>query len=181
MHCASRAGCYLVNSHCDLQEEDHSRRESYQASWLNLVMETRPQYKRTLSEKDVSCRQSYEQQQVVHFLAQRGPSQILRLGSQGGAMTEYQLPYRITFAVPVFTPRAESPWNLHQTSPCFGSMQAQSPVIFEKNDGVCVDKQEVATIIKDIPKVTQPIRAKFSASSLMSSPRETSHRVQCRE
>lgn len=45
MHCVSRGGCYLVNSYCDLQENNHWKRESYQAYWLSLVIETRPQYK----------------------------------------------------------------------------------------------------------------------------------------
>lgn len=45
MHCVSRGGSYLVNSYCDLQEENQWKKESYQACWLSLVLETRPQYK----------------------------------------------------------------------------------------------------------------------------------------
>lgn len=45
MHCVSRGGCYLVNSYCDLQEENERKKESYEACWLSLVLETRPQYK----------------------------------------------------------------------------------------------------------------------------------------
>lgn len=45
MHCVSRGGCYLVNSYCDLQEDNQYKKESYQACWLSLVLETRPQYK----------------------------------------------------------------------------------------------------------------------------------------
>ncbi|XP_071761105.1 telethonin [Centroberyx gerrardi] len=162
MHCVSRGGCYLVNSHCDLQEEDQWRRESYQASWLSLVMETRPQYKLTLAEKDVARRESYEQQQVVHFLVERSPRQILRLGTQGRAVTEHQLPLR-TRSAPA---RAESPWHPHPTGSPIGCLQERGPVILEKEDS---------------GEVTKPIRENFRASSLMSSPRETSHRVQMRE
>ncbi|KAM3838479.1 telethonin-like [Diretmus argenteus] len=183
MHCVSRGGCYLVNSYCDLQEEDQWRREIYQANWLNLVMETRLQYKLTLSEKDVTRRESYEQQQVVHFLVQRSPSQKLKLGIQRGAMTEHQLPPRTACPVPLFSPgRAESPSDAHQTGSIFGRLQGQGPVILEKeNDRVCVDEQEVTAKAKDLPELTKPIRMNFRASSLMSSPRETSHRVQMRE
>lgn len=45
MHCVSRGGCYLVNSTCDLQEDNQWKKESYQECWLSLVLETRPQYK----------------------------------------------------------------------------------------------------------------------------------------
>uniref|UniRef100_A0A667YPY0 Telethonin-like n=1 Tax=Myripristis murdjan TaxID=586833 RepID=A0A667YPY0_9TELE len=168
-------GCYLVNSHCDLQEEDQWRRETYEAAWLNLVMETRPQL--TLLEKDVTRRESYEQQQVVHFLVQRSPSQILRLGIQGGAMMEHQLPLRTPHRS-----KAGSPWDPHQTRAIAECSQDWGPVKLDKEtSGGHVDKQEVTATTTDLPKLTKPIRVNFRASSLMSSPRETSHRVPMRE
>ncbi|XP_070690714.1 telethonin [Pempheris klunzingeri] len=157
MHCVSRGGCYLVNSCCDLQEDDQWKKESYQACWLSLVLETRPQYKLTLSETDSIRRESYKQQQVVHFMVERSLSQILRLGSDTGAMTHHQLPFFNTSR------------DLH------GATEAQ-PVILGKNDGE--DASEVTGITQDLRK---PVRVNFRASSLMSSPREISERLQRRE
>lgn len=46
MHCLSRTPrSYLVNSYSNVKEADESKRESYEATWLDLVMETRPEYK----------------------------------------------------------------------------------------------------------------------------------------
>lgn len=46
MHCLSRTPrSYLVNSYSDVKEADESKRESYEATWLDVVMETRPEYK----------------------------------------------------------------------------------------------------------------------------------------
>lgn len=158
MHCVSRGGCYLVNSYCDLQEENEWKKESYQACWLSLVLETRPQYRLTLSETDNLRKESYKQEQVVHFMVERSPSQILRLGSNIRATTEYQLP-KTSFE------------SLRQ--------QGKGPVIFGKrNDRVHVDKVRVTGATQNL---TKPVRMNFRPSSLMSSPRETSHRVQRRE
>ncbi|KAK5862673.1 hypothetical protein PBY51_018043 [Eleginops maclovinus] len=157
MHCVSRGSCYLVNSYCDLQEENQWKKESYEACWLSLVLETRPQYKLTLSETDSVRRESYKQQQVIHFMVERNPSQTLRLGSSTG-MTEHQLPLSNTSG------------SLHTTT-------KQKAVIQEKvNNGE--DKQEVTAITQDVSK---PIRVNFRASSLMSSPTETSSRMPRRE
>ncbi|XP_029307775.1 telethonin [Cottoperca gobio] len=156
MHCVSRGGCYLVNSCCDIQEENQWKKESYQACWLSLVLETRPQYKLTLSETDSVRRESYKQQQVIHFMVERSPSQTLRLSSSNSrGMTEHQLPVSNTIH--------------HATTEL-------KPVVQEKNNGV--DKQEGTAFTQDLSK---PIRENFRASSLMSSPREISHRVQRRE
>ncbi|XP_074538872.1 uncharacterized protein LOC141800329 [Halichoeres trimaculatus] len=149
MHCVSRGGCYLVNSYCDLQEENQWKKESYEACWLSLVLETRPQYRLTLSETDNIHRESYKQQQVVHFMVQRYPSQTLKLGRDSSVMTEHQLPL----------------------SKARGGKQ--KAVIKEQRD-----KQEVYGTAKDLSK---PSRVNFRASGLMSSPRETSERVQRRE
>ncbi|XP_070768757.1 telethonin [Enoplosus armatus] len=162
MHCVSRGGCYLVNSYCDLQEDNQWRKESYQACWLSLVLETRPQYKLTLSETDSSRRESYKQQQVVHFMVERSPSQTLRLGSNSRAMTEHQLPFFNTSR------------DLRRATATFGYTE-QQPVILRKGG---VDEQEATTLTQDLSK---PVRENFRASSLMSSPRDISHRVQRRE
>ncbi|XP_037640996.1 telethonin [Sebastes umbrosus] len=153
MHCVSRGGSYLVNSYCDLQEENQWKKESYQACWLSLVLETRPQYKLTLSETDSVRRESYKQQQVTHFMVERSPSQTLRLGSNSRGMTEHQQPFFNTSR------------DHEQTE--------QKPVTLGKED-----KQEVTAVTQDISK---PVRVNFRASSLMSSPRDTSQRVQRRE
>ncbi|KAA8591503.1 telethonin [Etheostoma spectabile] len=164
MHCVSRGGCYLLNSHCELQEENQWKKESYQACWLSLVLETRPQYKLTLSETDNVRRESYKQQQVIHFTVERTLSQRLRLGSNSTGMTEHQLP--------LFNTNKDLR-HATTTSGCTG----QKPVILGKgNNGV--DTREVTARTQDLSK---PVRVNFRASKLMSSPRETSLRVQRRE
>lgn len=131
----------------------------------------------TLLEKDVTRRESYEQQQVVHFLVQRRPSQILRVGSHGGAMMEHQLPLRTPLRS-----KAGSPWDPHRTRSIVECSPDWGPVQLDKEtSGGHVDKQEVTAKTTDLPKLTKPVRVNFSASSLMSSPRETSHRVPMRE
>ncbi|XP_041649060.1 telethonin [Cheilinus undulatus] len=148
MHCVSRGGSYLVNSFCDLQEENQWKKESYEACWLSVVLETRPQYKLTLSETDSVHRESYKQQQVIHFTVQRSPSQTLRLGRDGGDMTEHRLPL------------------LHTR------MGKQAVTLEKKGE----HKGAAAS-----PDLRKPLRLNFRASSLMSSPRETSQRLQRRE
>ncbi|XP_031731925.1 telethonin [Anarrhichthys ocellatus] len=161
MHCVSRGGCYLVNSYCDLQEENQWRKESYQQCWLSLVLETRPQYKLTLSETDSIRRESYKQQQVTDFMVERSPSRTLRLSSNSRVAAEHQLPFFNTS-------------QKHHATSTFGG---KKPVIQgEGNNGV--GKQEVTAITQDLSK---PLRVNFRASSLMISPREISHRVQRRE
>ncbi|XP_040900740.1 telethonin [Toxotes jaculatrix] len=164
MNCVSRGGSYLVNSCCDLHEDDQWRKESYQACWLSLVIETRPQYKLTLSETDSVRRESYKQQQVVHFMAERSPRQTLRLGSHNGAMKEHHLPF--------FRPSRDS----YHARATFGCKEEKPAVVERVNNGV--DEQKVTGITDDLRK---PLRENFRASSLMSSPREISHRVQRRE
>ncbi|XP_042345574.1 uncharacterized protein zmp:0000000930 [Plectropomus leopardus] len=160
MNCVSRGGCYLVNSYCELQEENQWRKESYEAYWLSVVLETRPQYKLTLSETDNIRKESYKQQQVTHFTVERSPSQILRLGSNSTGMTEHRLPL---FNIGK---------DLRRATTTFGRTGRPVP---EDNRVV---KREMTVITRDSSK---PVRVNFRASSLMSSPRETSHRVKRRE
>uniref|UniRef100_A0A3Q2NRF2 Telethonin-like n=1 Tax=Fundulus heteroclitus TaxID=8078 RepID=A0A3Q2NRF2_FUNHE len=159
MHCVSRGGSYLVNSCCDLQEDNLWRKETYSACWLNVVLETRPQYRMTLSETDSVSRESYKQQQVVHLMVERNPSQTLRLGTERGVMTEHQLP---------FSSRSKGP----QRATC-----TQEPAAAGKGR-LRAGREEGPIITQDRCK---PVRENFRASSLMSSPREVSHRVQRRE
>ncbi|XP_028282277.1 telethonin [Parambassis ranga] len=158
MHCVSRGGSYLVNSCCDLQEDNQWRKESYQACWLSQVLETRPQYRLTLSETNNLRRESYKQQQVVHFMVERTPSQILMLGSNSGAMMKYQLPF------------------LHTSKdPHYAKITLQStiqPNIQGKESNRVVTRQ----IAQDISKPES-----FRASSLMASPGELSPHIQRRE
>ncbi|KAM6967389.1 telethonin [Aplochiton taeniatus] len=157
MHCLSREGSHLVNAHCEVREDDQKKKESYEVSWVDLVMETEPEHRQTLCEKDAFRRVSYEQRQVVNFLIQRNPDQRLRLGKHGGTMTEYQLPFRTPMLVPLFKPSPASPWDSHRAiSPSYSS------------NGVCFDKQDVSVITKDLPKLTKPILVNFKAESLIS-------------
>ncbi|KAM9309742.1 uncharacterized protein KZ484_025712 [Pholidichthys leucotaenia] len=163
MHCVSRGGCYLVNSYCDLQEENQWKKESYEACWLSLVLETRPQYKLTVSENDSARRERYEQQQVLHFSVERSPSQTLTLGSSSGAMAKHQLPFFGTSR------------DMHPFTTNFGC--TVKPVVTEKANNPA-DKQIMAATPQCLSK---PVRQNFRASSLMSSPRQISHRVHMRE
>ncbi|XP_029959230.1 telethonin-like [Salarias fasciatus] len=158
MHCVSRGGCYLVNSCCDLQEDNRWRKESYQACWVSHVLETRPQFRMTLSETDSVRRESYKQQQVVHFLVERSPGQTLKLGRDGGVMTRHQLP---------LSPTSRAP---HGANAAAFDRRVQQPVASEEE----WDSWETSDLIK-------PARENFRASGLMSSPRHASHRAPKRE
>lgn len=117
----------------------------------------------TLSETDNSRRESYKQQQVVHFMVERSPSQTIKLGSHNRPMTEHHLPFFNTTR------------DLHDATTTFKPPQQQQ-VIQKLISGV--GKQEATTITQDLSK---PVRINFRASSLMSSPREISDRTQRRE
>ncbi|MED6257237.1 hypothetical protein ATANTOWER_015981 [Ataeniobius toweri] len=158
MHCVSRGGSYLVNSYCDLQEDNLWKKESYSSCWINVVLETRPQYRMTLSETDSVRRESYKQQQVAHLMVERSPRQTLKLGTERGVTTEYQLPF----------------FNKCKEPQCF--TRTEEPVIVGKGK-LEANREEGPTKTQDLCK---PVRENFRASSLMSSPREVSHRVQRR-
>ena len=117
-------------------------------------------FRLTLSETDGIRRESYKQQQVVHFLVERSPSQKLILGSCRGAMTKHQQPLFNTGTDPQ-----------HATV-------CTTDYITPKEENSDADQREVPAMIQDISK---PVRVNFRASSLMSSPREISHWVQRRE
>lgn len=108
-----------------------------------------------LSETDSVRRESYKQQQVVHFMVERSPLQILMLGSASGVMTKHQLP--------LLNPSREVE---HTTA---------QPAVKEK---LIVGAERQKTGARELLK---PVRVNFRASSLMSSPRETSDRAPRRE
>lgn len=112
----------------------------------------------TLSETDSVHRESYKQQQVVHFMVQRSPSQTLRLGSDSRAMTKHQLPFLSTSK------------DLHRVT----QRQLVEPGKGNNDEA----RQEMTATTQDLNK---SIRVNFRASRLMSSPQEISQRVRRRE
>lgn len=128
----------------------------------------------TLFENDSSRKETYKQKQVAHFLVQRNPSQRIKMGTRGGMLKEYQLPYKNAIRVPIFTPSTAVPPKDLYRSP--SPSEYKSIMEFETiAKGVCSDKQEIFEITKDLPKVSQPIRVNFRASSLISPTRDFSH------
>ncbi|KAM9436505.1 telethonin [Clarias gariepinus] len=106
MHCLSRTPrSYLVNSYSDVKELNESRRETYEATWLDLVMETRPEYKDTLTERDSARKECYERKRVRHFVVRRFLNQTFHIGEDGRKLREYQLPYKPMLPLQIFVPR----------------------------------------------------------------------------
>lgn len=112
----------------------------------------------TLSETDAIRKESYKQQQVAHFMVERNPSQTLRLASHNRIMIEHH--------VPLVDPTKD----LHRAPSALMPSQREPGKLEE------LIKAPAAT--QDLNK---PVRMNFRASGLMSSPRESSHRVQRRE
>ncbi|KAJ8005362.1 hypothetical protein DPEC_G00145830, partial [Dallia pectoralis] len=164
----------LVNAHCHVKEKDQEKKESYLAVWLDLVIETRPEQQTTLFENDTTQRETYEQKQVAIFLVQRNPSQRIRMGTMGKLIKEYQLPYKNTLRVPVFTTSSAAlPKDLLRTpSPSKYKSLTEFEIVPK---GICSDKQDILQITKALPKLSQPIRVNFRASSLISPIHEFSH------
>ncbi|KAL4616985.1 telethonin-like [Arapaima gigas] len=181
MNCLSRKDVFhLVNADCEVKENNEEHREYYQCTWLDLVMETRPEHNTTLRESDTSRRESYTQQQVAHFLAQRSPQQKICLGRQGQKMEEYQLPYRNVLPVPIFMPSNAMSLKEVRRVPTPDELRAAIALERERSSGVCADKTELSHITRDMPKVVQPRRVEFRVSGLMSPPGESSHHLQGR-
>ncbi|XP_051577669.1 telethonin-like [Myxocyprinus asiaticus] len=180
MHCLSRTPrSYLVNTYSDFQETDEIARESYEATWLDMLMETRPEYKMKLFEKDSARKESYEKKQVVHFTVQRFPNQTICMGREGGPMQKYHLPYKNILPIPIFLPRdITQPDVTRKPSPS----RLKSVMDSETSlSGVCPQKREVSSITQHKPMVIQPRTPNFRASSLISPPRETLIGFQRRE
>ncbi|KAF7691929.1 telethonin [Silurus meridionalis] len=120
MHCLSQTpGSLLVNSYSDVKEVDESKRESYEANWLDLVMETRPEFKDTLSERDSARKESYERKRVRHFVVRRFLNQTYRVGEDGTKLREYHLPYeKSVLPIQIFVPRnLSTPSDTRELSP----------------------------------------------------------------
>ncbi|KAJ8353802.1 hypothetical protein SKAU_G00213690 [Synaphobranchus kaupii] len=179
MHCLSRkVSFYLVNARCDVEEDNEEKREHYHYTWLDLVMETRPEQKIALFEDDASRKESYEQKQEANFLVQRNPNQRIRLGRQGEKMAEYQLPCKNVLPVPIFTPG--KPASLKESNRSLSPTELRSIMEYERalSTGLCLEKTEVSKITEDMPKVIQLARVAYRASNLISPPCESSHSSQ---
>ncbi|MBN3306104.1 telethonin [Amia ocellicauda] len=158
----------LFNAYCDVKENNELRKESYKSTWLDLVMERRPEEKTTLFENDMSRKETYEKKHIAYFLVQRHPAQKIKLGRLGEKMKEYQLPYKLP--LPIFVPskavsskerdRAPTPAELK------GIMEFESAL----SSGLSRDRRELSEIKKEMPKVIQPNQLSFRASSLISPP-----------
>ncbi|KAL2084290.1 hypothetical protein ACEWY4_019808 [Coilia grayii] len=163
MHCLSRnPRTYLVNSYSDLKEKNEERREGYDATWLDVVMETRPELNVGLIENNTSRRESYEQQQWVHFVVRRNLDQTLRIGRYGEKLCKYQQPYKNVLPLPIFVPRNIAQQNDLNQMPA----EDRSFELFntELLTGVCADKKDLSQISKDMPPIIQPGRVDFRAS-----------------
>ncbi|XP_027032849.1 telethonin [Tachysurus fulvidraco] len=161
MHCLSRTpSSYLVNTYSDVKEVDESKRESYEATWLDLVMETRPEYKNTLTEKDSSRKESYKRKRVRHFVVRRFLNQTFCTGEEGTKLREYQLPFKTTLPLQIFVPRklCTSPETNRETSPSFLRSDRDS----EKSES---RKKVLWSGVED---ATQPERTKFTVRTLVS-------------
>ncbi|KAI4873111.1 hypothetical protein NFI96_015542 [Prochilodus magdalenae] len=172
MHCLSRTPrSYLVNSYSDVTENDETKKESYEATWLDLVMETRPEYKNTLTERDFSRKEGYAQKQVVHFVVRRFPNQTLYIGQDGMKLREYVLPYKNVLPIPIFVPRDIT--ARYETSQEPSPPYLQSIMDIERSWN---EKSEPAPDIKGKPRAIQPSRVEFRASGFISPPRDTAQR-----
>ncbi|XP_052433812.1 telethonin-like [Carassius gibelio] len=172
MHCLSRKPrSYLLNSYSDFQETDEIARESYEATWLDLLMETRPEYKRTCVEKDSVRKESYESKQVVHFTVRRFLNQTIHMGREGEPLQQYNLPYKNILPIPIFVPRdVTQPDITREPSPSGikSAMDSETSL-----NGLCLQKREVSSITEHKRRVIQPRSPDFRASSLISPPRDT--------
>uniref|UniRef100_A0A8C6SDC4 Uncharacterized protein n=1 Tax=Neogobius melanostomus TaxID=47308 RepID=A0A8C6SDC4_9GOBI len=156
MHCISRGGCYLVNSFSDVLEENHWTKERYQACWISLVLETRPQYRQRMSAKNCIGKERYEQQQVVHFIVERNMNQTLKLSCGNGDTTEHLLPL---------------PWKNR------GPAKEENTSESLKQQRIIESNHDTSTGADP----TKPIPSNFRAVHLMSSPREVSRKGLKRE
>ncbi|XP_041101628.1 telethonin [Polyodon spathula] len=169
MHSSAPKGTsHLFNAHCEVKEDNLKDKELYHSSWQDLVMETRPWEKTTLSENNTQKKETYEKKHLDIFLVQRSPDQKMKMGRLGERMTEYQLPYRNVLPVPIFMPsKVMSVAKDLTRAPTPAELKAIME--FEKalSKGVSVGRREISEITKEMPKVIQPIRMDFRASNLV--------------
>ncbi|XP_076869632.1 telethonin [Brachyhypopomus gauderio] len=167
MHCLSRTPrSHLVNSYSDVKESDETKRESYEATWLDLVMETRPEHKITLTERDLSRKETFERKQAAHFVVRRFPTQTLWIGQEGAKMKEYHIPYKKSvLPIPMFVPRDITVDEMNrEPNPSF----LQSIMDFEKNRN---ETKEPSPVMKHMPPGLE-----FRASRLISPPSDAQRR-----
>ncbi|XP_060756586.1 telethonin [Neoarius graeffei] len=171
MHCLSRTPrSYLVNSYSDVKEADESKRESYEATWLDLVMETRPEYKDTLTERDLARKESYERKRVRHFVVRRYLNQTFCTGEDGTKLREYRLPYKPILPLQIFVPRNLStpPETRREPSPsCLHSDRDSEKSWSQKK-----------VLWSDVEDVIQPESTEFRVRTLVSPARDLAHRFQ---
>uniref|UniRef100_A0AAY4CDV7 Zmp:0000000930 n=1 Tax=Denticeps clupeoides TaxID=299321 RepID=A0AAY4CDV7_9TELE len=152
---------YLVNSYSDVKEINEKQKESFEATWLDTVMETRPDQKTSLFENDSLKRETHEQKKWAHFVVRRNPDQSIRVGRLGGTMQKYQLPYKSILPLPIFVPTHVIPQRELK-----GSLELENETKFDRvsQSGICSMKREVSEITKDMPPIIRPTRQDFRAS-----------------
>ncbi|XP_075702877.1 telethonin [Rhinoderma darwinii] len=153
---------------CQVKEDNTAQREHYSAEWLDTSVFSRPEESCNARDANVWRRESFRQQGQTHFLVQRSPAQIMRMGRLGHRLTQYQLPYQRTLPLPIFKPADLTTKMDRMATP----PQLRSMIEFERalsnpgNDGLCQDKIPVSQITKELPPVMQPARMEFSKPGL---------------
>ncbi|XP_062393731.1 telethonin [Sardina pilchardus] len=163
MHCLSRnPSTCLVNSYSDVKEKDEQRREGYEATWLDVVMETRPEKNATLSEINSLRKETYEQKKLVHFVVRRYLDQTLHMGRYGDKMRRYESRYaKNVLPLPLFVPKNMAQQNDLNQTPI--PAEDRSTVEFDKASliDVCAEKKLRNEIM---PPIIQSSRQDFRAS-----------------
>ncbi|KAM5135498.1 telethonin [Mantella aurantiaca] len=161
----------LTDLSCEVKEENKARREHYSAEWLDTSVFTRPEERCTARDADIRKRESFAQQGQTHFLVQRSPAQIMKMGRLGHYFTQYHLPYQQMLPLPIFKPSDLTIKMDRMATP----PQLRSMMEFERalsnpgNDGLCQDKTPVSKITKELPPVMQPARMDFAKPGLANS------------
>ncbi|KAM3923371.1 telethonin [Leptodactylus fuscus] len=156
---------------CQVKEDNVARHEHYSAEWLDTSVFSRPEESCTARDANVWRRESFRQQGQTHFLVQRSPAQIMRMGRLGHRLTQYQLPYQRTLPLPIFKPadltvkmdRMATPPQLR------GMIEFERALSNPGNDGLCQDKTPISQITKELPPVMQPARMECSKPGLAAS------------
>ncbi|XP_018419096.1 PREDICTED: telethonin [Nanorana parkeri] len=161
----------LTDLSCEVKEANKDRREHYSAEWLDTSVFTRPEERCTARDANVQRKESFSQQGQTHFLVQRSPAQIMKMGRLGHHFTQYQLPFQQMLPLPIFKP-ADLTFKMDRmgTPP-----QLRSMIEFERalsnpgSDGICQNKTPVSQITKELPPLMQPARMEFAKPGLAES------------
>ncbi|XP_067832428.1 telethonin-like [Heptranchias perlo] len=160
---------------CDIKEDNSTKRERFTAYWEDLIMVTKPASRTALAEDSSTRKEHYVQNQRATFIVQRSPDQRMRMGRLGEKASEYQLPYRNVLPVPVFVP-SKIPSVAKEDLMAEHSLTPEELRAVEKFERAlnprrsCPDKQEGSEMKKELPRIIQPTRVNFRASSLLSPP-----------